>query len=112
MTKNDLVRILGQDLDSKELQQLYIDELVREPGAKGCINVNGNWFIYGGQDERGNISFTGPFFENEIIYACSWLFKKEDLFEEYKTDEFFPKYMHNHFSSIEEIKEKYPEVNK
>ena len=30
MTKNDLVRILGQDLDSKELQQLYIDELVRE----------------------------------------------------------------------------------
>ena len=37
--------------------------------------------------------------------------KKEDLFEEYKTDDFFQKYMHNHFSSIEEIKEKYPELN-
>lgn len=55
MTKNDLVRILGQDLDSKELQQLYIDELVREPGAKGCINVNGNWFIYGGQYNKPQI---------------------------------------------------------
>lgn len=50
------------------------------------------------------------FFENEIIYACSWLLKKEDLFDEYKTDDFFQKYMHNHFSSIEEIKEKYPEL--
>ena len=32
------------------------------------------------------------------------------LLEEYKTDDFFQKYMHNHFSSIEEIKEKYPEL--
>lgn len=77
MTKNDLVRILGQDLDSKELQQLYIDELVREPGAKGCINVNGNWFIYGGQDERGNISFTGPFLKMKLFMLVVGFLKKK-----------------------------------
>ena len=36
-----------------QVNLLCIDELVREPGAKGCISVNGNWFIYSDQDERG-----------------------------------------------------------
>ena len=69
-----------------------------------------NEYEYKKMDENCYLSLTGPFFENEIIYACSWLLKKEDLFDEYKTDDFFQKYMHNHFSSIEEIKEKYPDL--
>ena len=104
MTKNDLVRILGQELDSKELQQLYIDELVREPGAKGCISVNGNWFIYGGQDERGNISFTGPFNDKAIIYAIAVTFSKSSLFQKYKfTEKELNIFCDNVFSSLEEI---------
>lgn len=111
MTNEMIKNALEKKINATEMNDFYIDQIVYKQNACGCININNRWFIYKKMDEYCYLSLSGPFFENEIIYACSWLLKKEDLFEEYKTDVFFQKYMHNHFSSIEEIKEKYPELN-
>ena len=110
MTGEIIRKTLENKLNPKEMSDFYIGEIVYKPNACGCISINNSWFIYKKMDEYCYLSLSGPFFENEIIYACSWLLKKEELFEEYKTEDFFQKYMHNHFSSIEEIKEKYPEL--
>ena len=107
MTTEKLKEVLESKIASDEMNDFYVGKIIYKPNACGCININDSWFIYKKMDENCYLSLTGPFFENEIIYACSWLLKKEDLFDEYKTDDFFQKYMHNHFSSIEEIKEKY-----
>lgn len=111
MTNEMIKNALENKINATEMNDFYIDQIVYKQNACGCININNMWFIYKKMDEYCYLSLSGPFFENEIIYACSWLLKKEYLFEEYKTDDFFQKYMHNHFSSIEEIKEKYPELN-
>ena len=110
MTTEKLKEVLESKIASDEMNDFYVGKIIYKPNAYGCININDSWFIYKKMDENCYLSLTGLFFENEIIYACSWLLKKEDLFDEYKTDDFFQKYMHNHYSSIEEIKEKYPEL--
>jgi hypothetical protein len=105
MTKEELISILETGLEANEIQELYIDELVRQPGAKGCIKLNNNWFLYGKQDERGHISFTGPFNDKAIVYAIAVTFSKSSLFQKYK---FTPKEMDifcdNVFSSLDEIR--------
>lgn len=70
MTSNEIINILKTGLDENEIQNLYVNEIVREPGAKGFIRINNMWFIYGNQDERGNISFNGPpFIHTEFLNA-------------------------------------------
>ena len=69
MTSNELIEILKTGLDEQEIQDLNIGKLVKLPGAKGCIKLNNEWFVYGSQDERGNISFNGPFDDSALIYA-------------------------------------------
>ena len=112
MTREELIEILKTGLDEQEIQDLNIGKLVKLPGAKGCIKLNNEWFVYGSQDERGNISFNGPFDDSALIYAIAKIFCKSDLFQLYKfSDKMYKIFLHNHFSSIEEIKEKYPELN-
>lgn len=112
MTREELIEILKTGLDEQEIQDLNIGKLVKLPGAKGCIKLNNYWFVYGSQDERGNISFNGPFDDSALIYAIAKIFCKSDLFQLYKfSDKMYKIFLHKHFSSIEEIKEKYPETN-
>ena len=112
MTREELIEILKTGLDEQEIQDLNIGKLVKLPGAKGCIKLNNEWFVYGSQDERGNISFNGPFDDSALIYAIAKIFCKSNLFQLYKfSDKMYKIFLHNHFSSIEEIKEKYPELN-
>ena len=105
MDKDDLKSILETGLDKEEIHGLYIDELVREPGAKGCIKINDVWFLYGDQDERGNISFTGPFNDKAIVYAIAVTFSKSSLFQKYKfTEQEMDIFCESVFSSLEEIR--------
>ena len=76
MTREELIEILKTGLDEQEIQDLNIGKLVKLPGAKGCIKLNNEWFVYGSQDERGNISFNGPFDDSALIYAIAKIFCK------------------------------------
>lgn len=112
MTREELIEILKTGLDEKEIQDLNIGKLVKLPGATGCIKLNNEWFVYGSQDERGNIDFIGPFNDKAIVYAIAVKFYKTSLFSDYKFSEAeMDIFCDNHFSSIEEIKEKYPELD-
>ena len=112
MTKNEIIEILKTGLNLQELQQLYINQIVKRPDARGFIQLGDWWFIYGNQDERGNISFNGPFDDSSLIYAIAKIFCKSSLFQSYKfSEKYYKIFLHNHFSSIEEIKEKYPDLN-
>ena len=71
MTKNEIIEILKTGLNLQELQQLYINQIVKRPDARGFIQLGDWWFIYGNQDERGNISFNGPFDDSSLIYAIA-----------------------------------------
>ncbi len=105
MTKEELINILETGLEPNEIQELNIDELVREPGAKGCIKINDVWFLYRDQDERGNISFTGPFNDKAIVYAIAVTFSKSSLFQKYKfTEQEMDIFCKSVFSSLEEIR--------
>ena len=104
MTKEELENILETGLEPNEIQYLNIDELVRKPGAKGCIKINEKQFLYGKQDERGNISFPGPFNDKAIIYAIAVTFSKSSLFQKYKfTGKEMDIFCDNVFSSLAEI---------
>ena len=74
MTREELIEILKTGLDEQEIQDFNIGKLVKLPGAKGCIKLNNEWFVYGSQDERGNISFNGPFDDSALIYAIAKIF--------------------------------------
>lgn len=106
MTAFEIVDILRKGLTEQEINCLNIDKLVRVPGAQGFINVGNKWFTYNNQDERGNISFHGPFNDKSLIYAIAISFYKSDKFESYKfSEQEYQIFFHNHFSSIEEIRE-------
>ena len=112
MTSNEILEILKKDLDNKELKSLYANQIVKKPDAQGFIQIENMWFLYGNQDERGNITFNGPFDDSALIYAIAKIFCKSSLFKSYKfSEKYYNIFLHNHYSSIEEIKEKYPELN-
>ena len=108
MTANEILEILSNGLDSKELKSLYANQIVKTPGAQGFIQIEKMWFIYGNQDEKGNITFNGPFDDSSLIYAIAKLFCKSSLFQSYKfSEKYYEIFLHNHYSSIEEIKENF-----
>ena len=80
MTADEILEILSNGLDSKELKSLYANQIVKTPGAQGFIQIEKMWFIYGNQDEKGNITFNGPFDDSSLIYAIAKLFCKTSLF--------------------------------
>ena len=111
MTSNEIFEILKKELTENDLQNLYANQVIRKPDAKGFFQIGKMWFIYGNQDERGNISFNGPFDDTSLVYAIAKLFCKSNLFQEYKfSEEYYKIFLNNHFSSIDEIKEKYPDL--
>ena len=108
MTANEIVEILKTGLTAKELQSLHANQLIQRPGERGFIQIENMWFLYGNQDERGNISFNGPFDDSGLIYAIAHICDKTRLFKSYEwSNKELSIYLHNHFSSVEEIKEKY-----
>ena len=107
MTSNEILEILSNGLNSKEFKSLYVNQIVKAPGAQGFIQIENMWFLYGNQDEKGNIIFNGPFDDSALIYAIAKLFCKSSLFESYKfSEQYYNIFLHNHYSSLEEIKEK------
>ena len=112
MISNEILEILKKGLDNKELKSLYANQIVKKTDAQGFIQIKNMWFLYGNQDERGNITFNGPFDDSALIYAIAKIFCKSSLFKSYKfSEKYYNIFLHNHSSSIEEIKEKYPELN-
>lgn len=112
MTREELIEILKTGLDEDELKREEIGKIIIGPDIHGCFQIKNMWFYYDGQDERGNIDFIGPFNDKAIIYAIAVKLYKTSLFSDYKFSEAeMDIFCDNHFSSIEEIKEKYPELN-
>lgn len=110
MTNNQLIEILKLGLSEEELKKLVIGDVIRRPGIQGCFQLGKKWFLYDGQDELGNIDFIGPFNDKAIVYAIAIKFYKTSNFKKYEfLEEEMDVFCDNHFSSIEEIKEKYSE---
>lgn len=61
----------SQNLNKKiVLDNLFVNNCVNKPGAIGCYNKNGKWYIYH-VDDRFNLLVNGPFTKDAIITALA-----------------------------------------
>ena len=78
----------NQYADEKiDSDDLFINNCVNKPGAIGCYNKNGKWYIYY-TDDRFNVLVNGPFSKGGIITAlATMLFIPSDINDYRFTDE-------------------------
>lgn len=93
MTKEDL----DQLFKNFNLKEFYLGELIKKPDVEGCVLMNNVWYLYS-TDNLANITYTGPFRNDSIVYACALRLNLSKHFKKYK----FSKddrhiYMHNHY---------------
>ena len=98
---SDHLKEAGESVD----QSFNYGEFVNVPNNKGVFLIKERWFIYE-IDEKNERSITGPFQNEDIIYACAMLMHISKYFDEYR---FSPQakdiYIHTHFRSIKEAEE-------
>ena len=75
------------------------------PNKRSVFQIKSNWFVYE-NDEKNIKSITGPFNDEDIIYACAKMLHKSKYFEKYKfSNEAKSIYIHSHYRSMNEVKE-------
>ncbi len=73
------------------------------PNTQGVFKKLDKWYVYQ-IDERNNADISGPFNEDEIIYAIAISLHLSDHFKEYEfSKDARNRYIHTHFRSTEEI---------
>lgn len=73
------------------------------PNKRGFFHSKTGWFIYE-NDERNVKSISGPFADEDILFACTKLLHKSKYFEKYRfSDEAKNIYIHSHFRSIKDV---------
>ena len=60
-----------------------IGKISSRPNDLGCVEINNAWYVYR-VDDRGGCSFTGPFNDKAIIYACALRLHVAEQFAEYE----------------------------
>ena len=72
------------------------------PNTQGVFKEQNHWFLYS-TDEKNVCSITGPFIDNEVIYAVAKTLHKSKFFEDYRFgNDAMQIYIHSHYRSIEE----------
>jgi len=108
MTSNEIKEIINNRLTlSGEaiVSDFVYGEFVDVPNNRGVFQIKGRWFIYE-TDERNVKSITGPFQDEDIIYACVTLMHKSKHFEDYLfSKEAKNMYIHVHYRSLGEAEE-------
>ena len=103
--KNTIINRLHQE--GEEIADVfYFGEYIDKPNTKGVFQIqNKGWFIYE-SDERNAKSITGPFGDDDIIYACAKLLHKSKYFAEYRfSNKAKEIYIHVHYRSVTEAEQ-------
>lgn len=103
--ENVIKNRLKQQADENANLSFIFGEFIDSPNNKGVFQLRNQWFIYE-NDERNIKSITGPFRDDDIIYACTKLLHISKHFEEYRfSKDAKNTYIHVHFRSIKEAEE-------
>ena len=91
----------------KDIREDFIfGEFIDKPNITGVFKIKNSWFIYE-NDERNESFITGPFNDEDIVYACVKLMHKSKYFEEYRfSSRAKETYAHIHLKSFKEAEEK------
>ena len=86
MTSADINRIIKERLNQFGESQIDTFEygVFRDmPNTRGMFQLKGKWFIYE-IDEKNVKSITGPFADDDIVYACAKMLHKAKYFEDHR----------------------------
>ena len=108
MTSADINRIIKERMNQFGESQIDTFEygVFRDmPNTRGMFQLKGKWFIYG-IDEKNVKSITGPFADDDIVYACAKMLHKAKYFEDHRFGkEAKSTYIHAHYRSLREAEE-------
>lgn len=108
MTSADINRIIKERMNQFGESQIDTFEygVFRDmPNTRGMFQLKGKWFIYE-IDEKNVKSITGPFADDDIVYACAKMLHKAKYFEDHRFGkEAKSTYIHAHYRSLREAEE-------
>lgn len=107
MSSEDVRRIILEKLNlvGEQIDDNFEFDYIDKPNAMGTLQIKDKWFIYE-SDEKNIKSFTGPFNEQDIVYACAKMLHKSKHFEEYRfSNEAKRIYINAHYKSLKEAEE-------
>lgn len=70
---------------------------------RGIFQIKTDWFIYE-NDERNVKSISGPFADEDILFACAKMLHKSKYFEKYRfSNEAKKIYIDSHYRSVKDV---------
>lgn len=106
MTADDIRRTINSILienGENQVGDFVFDQFEDMPNKRGVFQIKTGWFIYE-NDERNVKSISGPFADEDILFACAKMLHKSKYFEKYIFSNKAKKiYIHSHYRSIRDV---------
>lgn len=100
MTVNDIKNAINSVTDPGGF---VFGTFTDRPDTKGVCRIRSAWFLYE-IDERNVKTISGPFDDNDILYACAKMLHVSGYFKPF-SKEARDKYLHIHYRSLKEAEE-------
>lgn len=105
MEAQELKEIIENKLKESSIEirgNFKFGEYVKEKNTSGVYKIHNNWLVYQ-IDEKMLVDITGPFSDDDIVYAIATILGYTNHFSEYSlSSDGIWKLVHNHFVSYED----------
>ena len=106
MTVDDIRKIINSILvenGENQVGDFVFGKFEDIPNKRGVFQIKTGWFIYE-NDERNVKSISGPFADEDILFACAKMLHKSKYFEKYRfSNEAKKVYFGSHCRSVKDV---------
>ena len=106
MTVDDIRKIINSILvenGENQVGDFVFGKFEDMPNKRGFFQTKTGWFTYE-NDERNVKSISGPFADEDILFACAKILHKSKYFGKYRfSNEAQKIYIHSHYRSVNDV---------